>query len=1184
MLRVVAVLLFFRIHVSLIPSVVAISRTSSPAGTPSPSTTLSPSGWTSAPTTVCYTDYSTSSACDASTSTAPFCRWCSATGTCLQNTTTCLTNCGSTTDSAVCGGSSQCSWCSALGICLPKTGSGSTCYATCNAASTAGSSFCAAASPTCLWCSALGICNSVAQTCYSSCTAASISGSTYCQYSQSACKWCSAIGICQAQSLTCYASCMASTTQGSSFCALTTSCSYCSAIGLCQAKTGATCYSTCLATDATSCAASTLCLYCSVMGICRALGSACYTSCQAASTEGSTVCSSTSNCHWCSAISICQVSSLTCFTSCAATTATQDSTFCNFAQSCTYCTAIQLCQTDGSTCYATCQAASVDNAACDASVSCQYCSILGVCLASAATCQPVEGILPRTNMRERGQQTLNSNEYMFQSSFTDGTYLYFVADTLTGYGKMVRVNPTTFTRSVSVTGSTTGTNYWRCVAQSGGYAYVGTFEAPANLLQITLATMTIANTLSLSSYSLNCATTVQIVGSYAYFATYESSPSIVRIAIPGFTYSTSTTISSSYCQRITSSGQYGGYLFFTCNMAPGRLMRFDYASMAYSTYISGNSGDNNFIAMAISGSTAYVSCGTAPGRLIQFNLASMTYGSVVSGATGEDDFISVYVSGTFVYVTTGTSPSRIVRFYTTTMVRLFAVSGNPLNDWSLTAPVAFGAYVYYGTSSSSINPGVISRFNFGVTNSPSASPSLSSDDTLTLSRGISSGSGSLDATHPFSPSLSLSRSRSLGWTSSNAVVPFPNPGTTMRRSSQLLLRLNDVSFQSGFTDGTYLYFVSNSAYGQMVRIDPVTFTRVDAVNGSSTGTNNWYCVASSGGYAYVGTTESTNARILRIKLSSMTVTGTLTLTGHGLIITAELVGDFVVFATDETIPFIATVNINNANFFVSRTTTVSSVFCQLIRASGQYGGYIFFACQMFPGRLMRFDYTNMAYSGYVAGNVGDNTFYAMAIVGSLAYVACGVNPGRLVKFNLATMAYIAGVSGVTGENYFLSVFVQGAYVYTTTNTSPSRIVRFDPKTMTRMFAVSGNPLTDSALLAPVQLGAYVYYASASSNPGVVSRFRLDVTLTATPSRSLGWTSSNAIVPFPNPGTTVRRSSQLLLNSSEIGFQSGFTDGTYLYYVANAAYGQMVRIDPVTFTRVDAVSGSSTGTNNWYCVA
>ncbi|CUG85140.1 transmembrane protein, putative, partial [Bodo saltans] len=183
-------------------------------------------------------------------------------------------------------------------------------------------------------------------------------------------------------------------------------------------------------------------------------------------------------------------------------------------------------------------------------------------------------------IREHGQLTLNSNEYTLQSSVTDGTYLYFVADALTGYGKMVRVNPTTFTRSASVTGSTTGTNYWRCVAQSGGYAYVGTFEAPANLLQITLATMTIANTLSLSSYSLNYATTVQIVGSYAYFATYESSPSIVRIAIPGFTYSTSTTISSSYCQYISSSGQYDGYLFFTCYMAPGRLMRFDYASMA----------------------------------------------------------------------------------------------------------------------------------------------------------------------------------------------------------------------------------------------------------------------------------------------------------------------------------------------------------------------------------------------------------------------------------------------------------------------------------------------------------------------------------------------------------------------------------------------------------------------------
>ncbi|CUG85006.1 transmembrane protein, putative, partial [Bodo saltans] len=376
--------------------------------------------------------------------------------------------------------------------------------------------------------------------------------------------------------------------------------------------------------------------------------------------------------------------------------------------------------------------------------------------------------------------------------------------------------------------------------------------------------------------------------------------------------------------------------------------------------------------------------------------------------------------------------------------------------------VQLGAYVYYASASS--NPGVVSRFRLDVT-------------------------------------LTATPSRSLGWTSSNAIVPFPNPGTTVRRSSQLLLNSSEIGFQSGFTDGTYLYYVANAAYGQMVRIDPVTFTRVDAVSGSSTGTNNWYCVASSGGYAYVGTTESTNARILRIKLSSMTVTGTLTLTGHSLIITAELVGNFVYFATHEATPFIAAVNITNSSFSVSQTMTVSTAYCQLIRSSGQYGGYIFFVCQMSPGRLMRFDYNTMKYSGYVAGNAGDNTFYAMAIVGSLAYVACGVNPGRLVKFNLATMAYIAGVSGVTGENYFLSVFVQGAYVYTTTNTSPSKIVRFDPKLMTRLFAVSGNPLTDSALLAPVQFGAYVYYASASSNPGVVSRFRLDVTLTGTHSFS-----------------------------------------------------------------------------------
>ncbi|CUG70831.1 transmembrane protein, putative [Bodo saltans] len=204
----------------------------------------------------CYTSLS-ASACGASS-----CIWCTTTGTCLSS---CLPSCGSISNSDVCSASSQCSWCSALDLCLPKTGSGSTCYASCNLASVDGSDFCAAA-PLCYWCNALGICNSLSQTCYTSCPAASVQGSRYCGYSQVQCQWCSGVGICQAKSLTCYTSCAAVTVQGSTYC------------GYSQAQ------------------AQIQCQWCSVIGFCQSKSVTCATSCK---TPGSDVCNLATNCHWC---------------------------------------------------------------------------------------------------------------------------------------------------------------------------------------------------------------------------------------------------------------------------------------------------------------------------------------------------------------------------------------------------------------------------------------------------------------------------------------------------------------------------------------------------------------------------------------------------------------------------------------------------------------------------------------------------------------------------------------------------------------------------------------------------------------------------------------------------------------------------------------------------------------------
>ena len=263
----------------------------------------------------------------------------------------------------------------------------------------------------------------------------------------------------------------------------------------------------------------------------------------------------------------------------------------------------------------------------------------------------------------------------------------------------------------------------------------------------------------------------------------------------------------------------------------------------------------------------------------------------------------------------------------------------------------------------------------------------------------------------------------------------------------------------------FAYFCAGTNFpgiwGSLVKIDLATFNRVGSAQMSGVITPNSAVIDPAAGYAYVGTGDSFPGEIIRVQLSTLNETGSLTL---------------------------------NANED------------QLYAATIDPGaGYAYFATNWGafsvdnpPGKVIKVRLADLSRVGTVTFYPGDQGISTAVIdpAAGFAYYGTNGNPGRIVKVRLADFTKVGALTLNPGERFLNSAAIDptGGYAYFGTNTDPGMIVKIRLSDFTRVGVLTlntGERYLASAVIDPA--GGFAYFTTDTSTPMIVKVHLTDFT-------------------------------------------------------------------------------------------
>ena len=367
--------------------------------------------------------------------------------------------------------------------------------------------------------------------------------------------------------------------------------------------------------------------------------------------------------------------------------------------------------------------------------------------------------------------------------------------------------------------------------------------------------------------------------------------------------------------------------------------------------------------------------------------------------------------------------------------------------------------------------------------------------------------------------------------------------------------------------------LSNNSVTSVTNIAGVGFTLFSAI------------IDSSGTYAYFGTSASSNPKIIKVDLSTLTSVGSLTIAtsfNHLVYAVIDKHNEYGYFASAASTGIIYKINLSNLSLISSTSSpVVGSISSAII---DQYDQYIYFSASSFPTQIIK--YTTS--SGAVT---------SLTTIASIDFISCGTidknneyiyfgssSAGRITKINLSTFTItdVLELPSKSVYNIGYAVLTFGVidnnskYAYFGVGSSTGSIIKvnLDTFTIDEIYSVT-NSAINSGVIDILSQNLYI-------NSGTNILYKVNISYTPTSS------TDSAGIFYNLAGNSLDNTSDVikLLNSLNISgsgtFKCGAIDqfGQFGYFGTGDSPGKVYKINMKTFTVVGSPIIAPVGTNNF----
>lgn len=281
------------------------------------------------------------------------------------------------------------------------------------------------------------------------------------------------------------------------------------------------------------------------------------------------------------------------------------------------------------------------------------------------------------------------------------------------------------------------------------------------------------------------------------------------------------------------------------------------------------------------------------------------------------------------------------------------------------------------------------------------------------------------------------------------------------------------------------------------------YTKMSIVKTVSLGGDPWdsygaMAIDPAGLYAYVYTDprifSGEHPSVSKVRLSDMTVVGTLALPGAGYLSIAVMdpAGAYVYFGGS-----VCIVKIRLSDFTESKRLTLGSGEVPPgVAVIDAAGAYAYFGANASPGVVVKVRLSDLTKAGALTLGNGETALCAAVIdpSGTYAYFGNNVNTdhGIIAKIRLSDMTEVASLPLASGEAGHCTAVIDasGTYAYFGTNTVPTKVVKIslgDFKEVGSLWLDAGETLLHASVIDPAD--QYAYFGSWTS-PGKVVKVRL----------------------------------------------------------------------------------------------
>jgi len=394
------------------------------------------------------------------------------------------------------------------------------------------------------------------------------------------------------------------------------------------------------------------------------------------------------------------------------------------------------------------------------------------------------GQLPDSKLVRIAALTLASDEPNVMSGIVDldDEYAYFGIHNAAGYGKVVKVNLSSFTRVDGLTLDVSGPRE-ALLNPSGDRAYFCCNSG--TVVEIDLTTFTVARQIQTpgSTSALSCGI-MDPAGAYIYVANGLNPARLYKLDLATFSWASTLTLAANetLANRAAVIDPAGEFGYFGSNSSTGYIYKIDlinFVKVGSLRILSGGAATFKAAVMDLAGENAYFGTDQFPGKVAKINLLTFTHTGTLQFNTDENQIWSGVIEpdGSHVYFTTvggsGGTGGKLVRINTSTFSRTGTATLLP-NEYPVVSAAMDrqGAYVYLGLS---MNPGKIVKVRlWDATPTPTAAPTLTPTASPTWT-ATASPAATATVTATNSPTLTPTETPTLTATASPTVTATAAP-------------------------------------------------------------------------------------------------------------------------------------------------------------------------------------------------------------------------------------------------------------------------------------------------------------------------------------------------------------------------------------------------------------------------